>query len=91
MIIIALLFGVAIYFLCNLLKSSLEDSKYPHRRCPFCGTDVSGRKGYVTVNDYSFVSYTCPNCGAYNNKSTNIWYRKKGNNGSDVEMRTETN
>ncbi len=90
MIIIALLFGVTIFFLCRFLRKSIENVKYPHRICPFCGNDVAGHKDYVAINGNSFVNYTCSNCSAYNNRSSSIWYRQKGSNSSDIEMRTGT-
>jgi len=87
-LLVALAFGALIWFLCSSFRSSVENVKYPHKTCPFCGNDVSGHNDYVAVQGTSFVNYTCSNCGAYNNRSTNIWYRKKGNNSSDIEMRT---
>ena len=89
-LIVALAFGVLICFLCRSFRSAVENVKYPHKTCPFCGNDVSGHKDYVAVQGNSFVNYTCSKCGAYNNKSSDIWYRKKADNSSDIEMRAGT-
>lgn len=86
-LIFALAFGAIIWYLCRSFGRTVEDIKYPHKTCPFCGNDVSGHKDYVALQGNSFVNYTCSNCGAYNNKSTNIWYRKKGDSVTDIEMR----
>lgn len=86
-LIIALAFGFLIWYLSKSFKNAVENIKYPHRRCPFCGSDVVGHKDFVAINGDSYVNYNCTNCGAYNNASTYIWYRKKGNGSSDIEMR----
>ena len=87
-LILALAFGFGIWYLCSSFRNAVEDVKYPHKTCPFCGNDVSGHKEHVAINGQSFVNYNCSNCGAYNNRSNNIWYRRKGNNSSDIEMRS---
>ena len=86
-LIIALAFGFAIWYLSKSFRNYVEDIKYPHKTCPFCGNDVSGHKDYIAISGESFVNYVCSNCGAYNNKSSNIWYRKKNNNSYDTEMK----
>ena len=72
------------------IGNAIQDSKYPHRTCPFCGKKVPGRRGSVAFNGESFVNYNC-SCGAYNNYNSMIWYRerRKGKD-YDVEMRSST-
>ena len=89
-LVIVLAFGFIIWHLSKSFRGVVENVKYPHRTCPFCDNDVAGHKDYAAVNGNSFVNYTCPNCGAYNNASSRIWYRKKGNNMADIEMREGT-
>jgi ribosomal protein S27AE len=86
-LIVALIFGFIIWYLSKSFRGTVENVKYPHKTCPFCGSGVAGHKDYVAINNTSFVNYNCTNCGAYNNASTSIWYRKKGNSSSDIEMR----
>lgn len=86
-LLFALAFGFVIWYLSQSFRRSVENLKYTHKKCPFCGNDVPGHKEYVAMQGESFVNYTCSNCGAYNNKSSDIWYRKKEDNSSDTEMR----
>lgn len=88
--VIALIFGGIIWVICKSFRSTVENVKYQHKTCPFCGNDVSGHKEHVAINGQSFINYNCKNCGAYNNRSSKIWYRKKDDNSSDVEMKWES-
>lgn len=90
LLLLILVFSCIFWFSLNAFKNSVQDKRYPERRCPYCGTIVHGRKGYTAINDNSFVNYTCTNCGATNNKSSNIWYRKRllPNGDYDYEMKS---
>lgn len=75
----------------RFLGNSIQNVKYPHKTCPFCGNDVPGRRGNVAFNGDSFVHYNCTKCGAFKNANSTIWYRKKAKgNEYDYEMRMDT-
>ncbi len=87
-IVILIFIGGVLFF--RSLGTTIQDVKYAHRKCPFCGSDVSGRRSHTAIGNSSFVNYNC-SCGAYANASSKIWHRKKVNakNDFDTEMRWE--
>ena len=54
-LIVALAFGALIWFLCSSFRTAVDDVKYPHKTCPFCGNEVSGHKDYVAVHNLSIA------------------------------------
>lgn len=90
-VLIYIIFIIGFILLIRYVGKALESWKYPHRRCPFCGSDVPGHREHYALNDDSFLNYNCPNCGAYVNANSRIWHRKKANakDDFDVEMRYE--
>lgn len=88
--IVYLFIIIGFCYLIRLLGKSIESMKYPHKKCPFCGSDVSGHNGYVSINGDSFINYKCSRCGAHNNRSSSIWYRKESNTKDDFETEMKT-